>query len=116
AVRTVAVLSPQYLDSVFGGAEWQAAWATDPAGRDRKLLTVRVVECDRPGLLGQVVGIDLFGVAEAKAKARLRDMVARAIAGRAKPDSKPGFPGPGGRGRAIGQEARFPGALPQMWN
>jgi hypothetical protein len=114
AARTVAVLSPDYLGSVFGGAEWQAAWAADPAGRERRLLTVRVVDCERPGLLGQVVGIDLFGVAEAKAQTRLRDMVARAIAGRGKPATAPEFPG--ARGRAIRQEARFPGALPQVWN
>ena len=114
AARTVVVLSPDYLGSVFGGAEWQAAWAADPAGRGRKLLTVRVAECDRPGLLGQVVGVDLFAVAEAKARSRLRDIVARAIAGRAKPATAPDFPG--GRGRAINQEARFPGALPRVWN
>lgn len=117
AARTVAVLSPDYVGSVFGGAEWQAAWAADPAGRGRKLLTVRVAECERPGLLGQVVGIDLFGVSEAQARSRVRDMVARAIKGRAKPVTAPGFPGAGGGpGRAIRQEARFPGALPQVWN
>jgi TIR domain len=116
AARTIAILSPDYLDSVYGGAEWQAAWAADPAGRDRSLLTVRVADCERPGLLGPVVGIDLFGVPEANALSRLRDMVARAIAGRAKPATAPTFPGPGGPARAIRQEARFPGALPQVWN
>ena len=54
AARTVAVLSPNYLESVYGGAEWQAAWAQDPAGRDRRLLVVRVRECERPGLLAGV--------------------------------------------------------------
>jgi hypothetical protein len=29
--RTVAVLSDAYLHSVFGAAEWQAAWSRDPA-------------------------------------------------------------------------------------
>ena len=42
AARTIAVLSPDYLRSVYGGAEWQAAWASDPAGQERKLLPVRV--------------------------------------------------------------------------
>lgn len=113
AGRMIAVLSSSYLSSVYGQAEWQAVWGTDPSGDGRKLLTVRVQDCDRPGLLGPVVGIDVFGVAEAKARARLRSMVARAAAGRAKPDVKPPFPP---SQRAIPHGARFPGALPQVWN
>jgi hypothetical protein len=113
AARTIAVLSNDYLTSVFGGAEWQAAWAKDPEGTERKLLTVRVADCERPGLLAGVVGVDLFGLAEATAKARLRRMVSDAIAGRAKPTVPPGFPG---AGRAMPRAARFPGALPQVWN
>jgi hypothetical protein len=31
AARTIAVLSEDYLCSVYGGAEWQAAWAGDRA-------------------------------------------------------------------------------------
>jgi hypothetical protein len=112
AARTIAVLSGEYLESMYGGAEWQAAWAADPQGTGRKLLIVRVAECDRPGLLGQVVGVDLFGQTEAAAKARLRAMVAAAVAGRAKPSVAPGFPG---AGRAMPRAARFPGALPQVW-
>ena len=112
AARTMAVLSGEYLTSVYGGAEWQAAWAADPQGTGRKLLTVRVTECDRPGLLAQVVGVDLFGQTEATAKARLRAMVSEAIAGRARPEVRPGFPG---AGRAMPRAARFPGALPLVW-
>jgi tetratricopeptide (TPR) repeat protein len=112
AARTIAVLSGEYLASVYGEAEWQAAWASDPAGTGRKLLTVRVAECDRPGLLAGVVGVDLFGLGEAAAKARLRVMVSKAIKGRAKPEVRPRFPG---AGRAMPRAARFPGALPQVW-
>ena len=112
AARTIAVLSREYLTSVYGGAEWQAAWAQDPEGTGRKLLTVRVADCERPGLLAGVVGVDLFGLAEATAKERLRRMVSEAIAGRAKPAVPPEFPA---AGRAMPREARFPGALPQVW-
>ena len=112
AARTIAVLSTDYLASVYGGAEWQAAWAADPDGRGRKLLPVRVNDCDRPGLLAGVVGIDVFGVDEAKAKTRLREMATRALAGRTKPQTRPAFP-PAARPRAMPQEARFPGAI---WN
>jgi hypothetical protein len=113
AARTIAVLSNAYLTSVFGGLEWQAAVANDPSGKDSRLLTARVQDCDRPGLLGLVVGIDLFGVPEAKAKARLRATVARAATGRAKPEERPAWPP---SGRAMPREARFPGALPEIWN
>ena len=113
AARTIAVLSADYLASVYGGAEWQAAWAGDPAGTGRRLLTVRVAACDRPGLLATVVGVDLFRLSETAAKDRLLDMVSAVIKGRAKPEVKPGFPG---TGRAMPRAARFPGALPQVWN
>lgn len=95
ATRTIAVLSADYLKSVYGGAEWQAAWASDPAGTGRKLLTVRVAKCDRPGLLATVVGVDLFGLSEAAAIAGLEDMVSATITGQAKPEVRPGFPGAG---------------------
>ncbi len=112
AARTIAVLSDEYLRSVYGGAEWQAAWASDPDGTGRKLLTVRVAASDRPGLLATVVGVDVFGLGETAAKARLRDMVSTVIAGRAKPQVPPTFPS---AGRAKPQAPRFPGALPQVW-
>jgi hypothetical protein len=111
AARTIAVLSPAYLESEYGTAEWEAAWASDPGGQQRKLLVARVKECDRPGLLAGIVGVDLFGKPEAEARARLRGMVSSAVAGRAKPDTAPGFPG----GRAMPREPRFPGALPTVW-
>jgi len=116
AARTIAVLSPDYLESQYGTAEWAAAWASDPAGDARRLLTVRVRECGRPGLLGLVVGVDLFGRPEGDARARLRRMVSAAITGRAKPTEPPEFPGAGRfAGRAVPREPRFPGALPRVW-
>ena len=111
AERTVAVLSPDYLVGQYATAEWQAAWKSDPAGLQRKLLITRVRECDRPGLLSGVVGEDLFGIPEAEAQVRVRKMVSAAISGRAKPGVTPAFPG----SRAIDSEPRFPGALPRIW-
>jgi hypothetical protein len=92
AERTIAVLSSDYLESVYGKAEWLAAWGSDPAGEQRKLLVVRVVDCDRSGLLAGVVGEDLFGVSEAIAKQRLHRMVQGAIQGRLKPSTPPDLP------------------------
>src|SRR5439155_14243054 len=55
ARRTVAVLSPDYLDSLYAQPEWAAAFAQDPTGAKHTLVPVRVRECDLKGLLSQVV-------------------------------------------------------------
>jgi TIR domain len=93
STRTIAVLSDTYLSSQYGGAEWQAAWAGDPEGALRKLIIVRIADCERPGLLAGVVSVDLFGLDEAAAKDRLLRMVKAALTGRAKPEASPLFPG-----------------------
>ncbi len=112
AGRTIAVLSPDYLESEYGTAEWEAAWAADPLGAQRKLLTVRVKECNRPDFLAAVVSVDLFGISQANARARLRTMVSSAKTGRTKPTEPPDFPG---YERAMPREPQFPGALPRVW-
>ncbi|MBV1849971.1 FxSxx-COOH system tetratricopeptide repeat protein [Catellatospora tritici] len=113
AARTVVVLSPDYLLSVYGRAEWQAAWAADPLGERSKLLPVRVASCDRPGLLGLVVSVDLFDLSEVAARRVLRDAVDGGMQGRVKPSNAPGFPG---GARVVVSRPRFPGALPAVWN
>jgi tetratricopeptide (TPR) repeat protein len=113
ASRTIAVLSDAYLSSPYGSAEWQAAWANDPGGANRKLLTIRVAECERPGLLAGVTGIDLFGIDETAARARLLETVSAAIAGRAKPATPPRYPG---ERRVVPSGPHFPGSLPRIWN
>ncbi|MCA1693718.1 MAG: toll/interleukin-1 receptor domain-containing protein, partial [Actinobacteria bacterium] len=112
AMRTVAVLSPDYLSSVYAATEWQAAWAGDPQGLQRKLITVRVRGDRSAGLLAGVMGIDLVGLPEAAARRRLRDDIAAAVRGRAKPGSAPPFPL---TLRAVLAEPRFPGALPEVF-
>lgn len=94
ARRTIAVLSGAYARSQFGAAEWQAAWSADPAGFERKLLVVRVEDCARPGLLGQVVSFDLFDQPEDAARDELVRWATLAVSGgRAKPATAPSFPG-----------------------
>jgi hypothetical protein len=89
SAHTIAVLSPAYLTSAFGEAEWRAAFRADPSGQDGLLLPVRVQPCEPPGLLGSRVYIDLVGVDEATASKRLLDGVARRTV---RPTSAP-FPG-----------------------
>ncbi len=90
AARTVAVLSAAYLSSAFEQAQWQAAWAQDPGGLQRRLLLVRVEDCPAPGLLGQLVSVDLVGLDPAQAADRL---LAAAAGQRGKPPVAPLFPG-----------------------
>jgi len=105
ADRMISVMSKDYLESVYGSAEWQAFWASDPRGADRRLLVARVAECDRAGLLAGVVDVDLFGLTESAARDRLTKMVSDAPTG-GKPADPPKFPG---GSRAMPKQPRFPG-------
>jgi hypothetical protein len=94
ARRTIALLSEAYLRSVYGQAQWQAARAADPLGFERKLVPIRLEDCTRPGLLGTIVSIDLFGYSANAARHRLLNGIGAADDGRAKPATAPGFPSP----------------------
>src|SRR5215218_5919116 len=102
AERTLLVLSPDYLKSGFGKAEWTTAFAQDPTGEKSLLLPVRVRKLDLQGLLGQIVYVDLVGADEAAAREKLLAGLAR---GRAKPSKPPAFPG------ASPPPPQFPGDL-----
>ncbi|WP_311984622.1 toll/interleukin-1 receptor domain-containing protein [Parafrankia sp. CH37] len=101
ARRTVAVLSAEYTRSMYGAAEWQAAWAADPQGTDRRLLVLRVAECERPGLLGQVMSVDLFDLSEQVARDQVVTAARRAVTGgRGKPEVPRRFRRARGRSRS----------------
>lgn len=89
AVRTVMVLSPDYLTSEFAVSEWAAAFARDPKGVEGKLVPVMVRQCEPAGLLGQIVRIELVGLEEQEANRRLLDGIRQR---RAKPEARPPFP------------------------
>ncbi|GIF26527.1 hypothetical protein BJ973_000971 [Actinoplanes tereljensis] len=91
--RIIPVLSPTYLaESPFGTAEWQAAWPEDPNGENRRVVPVRVRECDPAGLLGPVVYIDLVGQDQIAAAQILADGLFAAVHGY-RPRRTPRFPG-----------------------
>lgn len=102
--RMVAVLSEAYLGSLYGTAEWQAMFRRDPLGEHRRLITARIEDCDRPGLIN-VVGCDLFGIGEQEAGRVLLRCVEGAVRGRLKPRTPPPFPA----GRAVPGPVEFPG-------
>lgn len=116
-LRTVAVLSDHYLASEYCAAEWHAAFADDPTGKLRKLVPVRVRECDPEGLLKVRNYIDLVGLDEAAAKEMF---LAKLKNERTKPTSAPPFPAPSASlpasERSVTGKPRFPGALPPVWN
>jgi WD40 repeat protein len=92
--RTIAILSSSYLKSVYGQQEWLAAFQADPQGFTRKLVPVRIEDCDRPGILGQIVSFDLIGLDNEAARTRLLHQIDIIRAGRAKPVEPPAFPAP----------------------
>ena len=82
-------------------------------GRQRKLIPIRVAECDRPGLLAAVVGFDLFG----RRRGAGEGQAARGGGGRDEWSGKTDvqaadFPARDARFRTA---ARFPGTLPSIW-
>lgn len=96
--RTIAVLSPDYLRSLFAMAEWAAAFAADPDGVKGKLVPVLVRDVPQEdlGLLGPIIQIRLAGLGEAAAREAL---VSGLVPGRVRPENVrfPGahlFPGP----------------------
>ncbi len=103
AKRTIAVLSPDYVAASFPQPEWGAAFAQDPEGLKRKLVPLRVRECEVTGLLGQIVYVDLVGLDEDTARARLLEGVRE----RLKPLEAPSFPG--GAPHAEPGAPSFPG-------
>ena len=69
--RTIAVLSPNFLESAFVRPEWAVAFREDPEGKNRKLVPVMVEKCSPGGLLGSIVHIPLMGLDKDAAKKAL---------------------------------------------
>ncbi|WP_049795800.1 ATP-binding protein [Frankia sp. EAN1pec] len=75
---------------------------------------MRVADCDRPGLLAQLVSTDLFAHPERQARVELlRAATLARSGGRAKPQHAPPFPPDR---RAMPVRPSFPGGRPDVWN
>ncbi|MDR2579425.1 MAG: tetratricopeptide repeat protein [Fibromonadaceae bacterium] len=99
--RFIAVLSPNYLDSMYCQAEWASAFTKDPNGEKGIFIPVRVSDVEPKGLFAGIVYIDLFSVKEEKiAVERLLNGVDKKDIPRHRP-SYPGTP-----------KVKFPGSLP----
>ncbi|HYU73369.1 MAG TPA: FxSxx-COOH system tetratricopeptide repeat protein [Ktedonobacteraceae bacterium] len=112
ARRTIAVLSPDYLEALYTQPEWAAAFKQDPTGKDGKLLPVRVRLCTLTGLLAPIVYIDLVGLNSLAAQNTLLAGINRA---RAIPSTAPDFPGNTSSQRSTSPSPTFPGNWPLVW-
>ena len=82
AKRLIMVLSPEYLQAKFPEAEWTAALASDPTNENRRVLPVRVRDCQPPGLLRPLVYVDLVGLSAEDARKRLLAEISSALKGK----------------------------------
>lgn len=90
AHHTLALISENYLASLFTQPEWAAAFGADPTGTLRKLIPIRIQDIELEGLLPQIIYIDLVGKNEKEAKEAILKEV---LNERKKPTVPPPFPG-----------------------
>lgn len=100
--RTIAVLSETYLKSAFTQPEWAAAFAQDPSALERKLIPVRVKECQPTGMLKPIAYVNLVGASKIEAKQKLLAM----LQARLKPEQEPDFPNDNQSSPENSEEAR----------
>ncbi len=113
AERTIAVLSPEYLNGSYTQAEWAVAFRRDPTGEQGILLPIHVRECKHQltGLLGSIAYIDLVGLDDMLLACDV--LLAGIHRERAKPAAPPRFPA--GAQHLLSEQPRFPGAFPHAW-
>src|SRR3954471_11452287 len=106
AGRLLAVCTEAYFASAFGSAELRAAFAGSAAAGGR-IVPVLVERVTLPALYAPLIPLDLTGLDEAAAAARLRTRLAGG-----RPTGPPPFP----REEApSGDRPGFAGSLPAVW-
>lgn len=91
--RLLLILSHAASQSKFVNAEWSAYFRMDPDGDGRRLVPVRIDDCEPEGLLAQIVYVDLHQTTEATARDRLLEGVGHAGYGSKGTPAFPGLPG-----------------------
>ena len=109
--RTIAVLSPHYLEAFYTQPEWAAAVVHDPTGAQGKLIPVRVHDCQPTGLLKAITYIDLVGLDQLSAQNTLLSGIQHI---RIRPSTEPNFPG--NTSLETSQIPSFPGKWPEFWH
>lgn len=95
SVKLVLLLmSPASLANEEVARVWQAVWFADPLSKERRLIPVRLVECEPKGFLAAIGAFDMVGMSVPRALDRLMEVLAVNLKGarpaRANP---PRFPG-----------------------
>ena len=99
--RFIAVLSPDYLVSLYCQAEWTAAFTKDPNSEKRLFIPVRVADIEPEGLLAPIIYIDLYGITDEEVAEK---HLLNGVDTKATPRNRPSFPGT--------KKVRFPNSLP----
>ncbi|HEY7124081.1 MAG TPA: TIR domain-containing protein [Ktedonobacterales bacterium] len=103
--RTIAVLSPDFLQSEYTAPEFADALRRDPTGKLRLLVPLRVRPCAPDGWLAGVVYTDVFGhPSEDVARERLLD----ALKADGRPATAPTYP--------QSDSPAYPAATVALWN
>ncbi|WP_250284142.1 TIR domain-containing protein [Frankia sp. CiP1_Cm_nod2] len=92
ADRMLVILSSSYAASVFGQAEWMAAWSADPRGFARRVLPIRVDDSPPPDRFMPIFSLGIFGLDEVAAREKLLSGVSAVLRGGAEPPTAPQFP------------------------
>jgi hypothetical protein len=106
ADRLLVVCTEAYFSSAFGGAELRGALAGSAAAEGR-IVPVLVEPVTLPWLYAPLIHVDLTGLDETSAAARLRTRLAGG-----RPTTAPPFPT---AGPAPTDKPGFAGALPGVW-
>jgi anti-sigma regulatory factor (Ser/Thr protein kinase) len=107
AERVVLVLSPDYLTSEHGEAEWRPFFDDDPSGEAGRILPVRVRPVERQGLLRSRIFVDLVDRTAVSARTAL---IAAAREARGKPPTEPEYPGADSKPTVVERPPDYPGA------
>ena len=83
--KTIAVLSENYLNAEFTQSEWAAAFARDARNQKRKLIPIRVQDCQPRGLLESIVYVDLIGLEVEAARQVILDALPERLMAKLKP-------------------------------
>jgi tetratricopeptide (TPR) repeat protein len=102
----LSLLSPAYLESRWCQEEWQAAHLA------KKLVPMRIADCEPEGLLAPIAYLDLVGVSEDEAKERILAELNKRGGADPRPEVRPAFPS----SAPSPTRPRFPGKLPTIWN
>ncbi|MGF1536268.1 MAG: toll/interleukin-1 receptor domain-containing protein, partial [Elainellaceae cyanobacterium] len=86
--KTLMVLSEDYLKAEYTQPEWAAAFAEDPQSLERKVIPIRVRECQPVGMLRPIRYVELIGLGQQEARQAILD----GLPNRGKPLIAPPFP------------------------